>query len=468
MSRQRHIHADSSLWDVVHRLLDAASIVASLAAVVRAAQVESSEAQLAAGAAAVVIYFLVAEISGMYRSWRGVTTEREITCATLTWIYTVPVLMTIAYLSDRMAILPRDATMVWFFTAPLSIAACRIFIRLVQHGLRERGLNTRGCAIVGVTELGFNLARNVEANPNLGLKIVGFFDDRPSERTPDMPSDVGHRLGNISELVKEAQAGRVTQIYITLPLRAEDRVKEVLNQLADTTASVYIVPDFFVFELLHSRWTNIGGLPVVSVFDNPFYGVDGLVKRAADLVLATLFLTIAAVPMMLVALAIKLTSSGPVFFRQKRYGLDGREIRVWKFRTMKVCEDGATVTQATRNDDRVTRIGRLLRRTSIDELPQLFNVIDGSMSLVGPRPHASTHNEQFRKMIQGYMLRHKVKPGITGLAQVNGWRGETDTLYKMKKRVEFDHQYIREWSPWGDIKILVKTVFTAFSSPNAF
>ena len=257
-------------------------------------------------------------------------------------------------------------------------------------------------------------------------------------------------------------------IYITFPMRAEDRIKEVLERLSDTTASVYLAPDFFVFELLHSRWTNIGGLPVVSVFENPFYGVDGLMKRVADVCLAALFLFLAAVPMLAIAAAIKLTSRGPVFFRQERYGLDGKRIMVWKFRTMRVCELGEQVVQATKNDPRVTPIGSLLRRTSLDEVPQLFNVLDGSMSLVGPRPHASTHNEAYRRLIQGYMLRHKVKPGITGWAQVNGLRGETTTLDKMEARIQFDLDYLRNWSVWLDLWIILKTIRVILTRENAF
>jgi putative colanic acid biosynthesis UDP-glucose lipid carrier transferase len=220
--------------------------------------------------------------------------------------------------------------------------------------------------------------------------------------------------------------------------------------------------------LLHSRWINVGGLPAVSVFENPFYGVDGMVKRLLDVVLGSVALAFAAVPMACIALAVKLSSPGPVFFRQKRYGLDGRPIDVWKFRSMRVCENGPVVTQATKDDPRITRVGAFIRKTSLDELPQLFNVLEGTMSLVGPRPHANAHNEQYRKQIQGYMLRHKVKPGITGLAQVSGWRGETDTLDKMERRIECDHQYIRDWSPWLDVKILFRTIFTVLSKQNAY
>lgn len=302
----------------------------------------------------------------------------------------------------------------------------------------------------------------------MGLRLVGFFDDRPRERTAELPREVGRQVGGVDELVERARRGDVDIVYITFPMRAEERIRSVLARLADTTASVYIVPDFFVFELLHARWTNINGLPAVSVFENPLLGVSGLTKRAADVVFGSLILAAAAVPMLLVGTAIKLTSKGPVFFRQRRYGLDGREILVWKFRTMTCFDDCGSVQQATRNDKRVTAIGRLLRKTSLDEIPQLFNVIGGSMSLVGPRPHATAHNEQYRSLIDGYMLRHKVKPGITGLAQVNGYRGETETLDKMERRVACDHQYIREWSLWMDAKILVRTLGVVLRQRNAY
>lgn len=469
---QRRIHQSSSLLDIGLRITDTVGIVGSVYLVAWFQGTAASNHGLLAAAAGVIVFSFVAEITGLYRSWHGVSGDRELLCTGVTWAGAVPVLVASVFVLGQLdaltAEMTRSGLLGWFVLAPLTMAIVRAAMRLLQHVLRAKGYNVRGFAIVGINDLGFELARKIECSPQLGLKLIGFYDDRPTERLPKLPDDVGAKLGNIDLLIEQARSGEVHIIYITLPLRAEQRVKNVLTRLADSTASVYLVPDFFVFELLNSRWTNIGGLPAVSIFENPFYGIDGVMKRAVDLVLGSMLLVLLAVPMTLVALAVKLTSPGPVFFRQKRYGLDGKPISVWKFRSMTVCENGAVVTQATKNDARVTPLGAILRKTSLDELPQLFNVLEGSMSLVGPRPHANAHNEHYRKQIQGYMLRHKVKPGITGLAQVSGWRGETDTLEKMQKRIECDHAYIRDWSLWLDIKILFRTIFTVLSKQNAY
>jgi putative colanic acid biosynthesis UDP-glucose lipid carrier transferase len=449
-------------------LVDAGVIVVALLFAQSVAKPSDPDHLAAAAGAMVVAFYLVAEFTGLYRSWRGTSVESEILCGLWTWSGAVLSVMAFGFFISYTTSFTRSMLMTWIITAPIVMFMARVFVRLVQRTLRSHGLSTRNFAIVGVTDLGFQLAHNVEATPHLGLKLVGYFDDRPAARTPNMPEGMGNRVGNIDELIDECKAGRVSMVYITFPMRAEHRIRDVLSRLSDTTASVYVVPDFLVFELLHSRWTNIGGVPAVSVFENPFYGVDGVIKRICDVVLASVFICVAALPMALIALLIKLTSKGPVIFRQKRYGLDGQSINVWKFRSMRTCDNGPVVAQATKDDPRVTPLGKFLRRTSLDELPQLFNVIEGSMSLVGPRPHANAHNEAFRKMIQGYMLRHKVKPGITGLAQVSGARGETDTLEKMKLRIEYDHRYIREWSLWLDIKILFRTIFTVLRHQNAY
>src|SRR5206468_8410947 len=281
-------------------------------------------------------------------------------------------------------------------------------------------------------------------------------DDRSAERLGDVePHEV---LGSLGELADYVKTHRVDLIYLTLPMASQPRILNLLEELPDTTASIYFAPDIFLFDLIQARMDAIGGVPVVAVCETPFYGLSGLIKRASDIVLASAALVLILPVMLAIATGIKLTSPGPVLFTQRRYGLDGREIIIYKFRTMTVIEDGGVVRQATRDDNRVTRFGAFLRKYSLDELPQFVNVLQGRMSVVGPRPHAVAHNEMYRKLIRGYMIRHKVKPGITGLAQVNGLRGETDTVDKMKARIDYDLAYLRNWSLAPDLKIMLKTV----------
>jgi len=220
--------------------------------------------------------------------------------------------------------------------------------------------------------------------------------------------------------------------------------------------------------LMQTRFDYIGNLPVVAMNESPFVGVDGVVKNVSDFMLAVLIIILLSPLMACIALAVKITSPGPVIFKQRRYGLNGEEITVYKFRSMTVTEDGAKIEQAKQNDQRFTKIGGFLRRTSLDELPQFFNVLQGRMSIVGPRPHAVAHNELYRKLIKGYMLRHKAKPGITGWAQVNGWRGETEVLEKMKARIEHDLYYLKHWSIWLDLWIIFKTAWIVLRKDNAY
>lgn len=463
-----HVQTHHSPVDLCYRLVDWMAIVAG-AAVAAGASTEPEWAPFILIAAATLVVHLVAvEVSGLYRTWRGARLGAELWCVLTNWLITAPCVLGLGMLTQYNARLAYGTKLAWLLATPAAMASCRVVLRMILRSLRRRGLNTRTCAICGVNPLSLQLAERIQNSPELGLVVTGFFDDRPEERTELAAGEHRPHAGKLSTVVEWARTGQVDMVLITFPMRAEDRIRALLQQLGDSTASVYIVPDFFVFEMLHARWNQIGGLPIVSVFETPISGIDGVLKRGFDLCFGTLALAAAALPMALVAALIKMTSPGPVFFRQKRYGLSGEEIRVWKFRTMRCCEDGPTVKQASRDDDRITPIGRILRRTSLDELPQLFNVLSGSMSLVGPRPHASAHNEQYRSLIDGYMLRHKVKPGITGLAQVNGSRGETETLDKMEKRVRYDHQYIREWSLWMDLVILLKTVLVVWRQESAY
>jgi len=454
--------------DVVYRLLDAVAIVSAALFATRYTDNEHLENLAVVGATTLIIHTIAIEVSGLYRSWRGSRLSLELWCVLLNWMYTAPAVLGIGLLTKFNAEFSYHTKVAWLIATPLMMIGGRVFLRMILKSLRKRGFNTRRFAICGVNQLGLQLAQNIESSPELGLELVGFFDDRPPSRNKEINEKECPRAGTLNKLVGLAKSGELDMVFITFPMRAEKRIQDYLDKLADSTASVYIVPDFFVFQMLHARWNQINGLPVVSVFETPITGIDGVLKRGFDILVASITLAVLALPMVVIALLVKRSSPGPVLFRQKRYGLQGEEIGVWKFRSMRACDNGDLVKQATKDDDRITPIGRVLRRTSLDELPQLLNVLSGSMSLVGPRPHASAHNEQYRSLIDGYMLRHKVKPGITGLAQVNGWRGETETLDKMEKRVEFDHRYIREWTLWMDVKILFQTAMVVYKQENAY
>jgi putative colanic acid biosysnthesis UDP-glucose lipid carrier transferase len=344
----------------------------------------------------------------------------------------------------------RRVMLTWFVVTPAALCLSQA-VRL-RASWSAAQMPARRYIIVGVNEVGMELARRL---PPQGFS--GYFDFRSPDRV-GLLLDADRFAGHCRDIADYVRAHAVNLVYIALPLANVPRLSALINALRDTTASVYFVPDTFAFDLIQGRMAEINGMPVLSVCDTPFHGTDAVLKRMMDVTLAGCALLLTLPLIALIALAVKLTSPGPVLFRQRRYGLNGEEITVYKFRSMTVCEDGPVVTQATAEDHRVTRIGRFIRKTSLDELPQLLNVLQGTMSLVGPRPHAVAHNEKYRRLINGYMIRHKVRPGITGLAQVNGLRGETDTVDKMAQRVRYDLEYLRSWSPWLDIQILTKSL----------
>jgi putative colanic acid biosynthesis UDP-glucose lipid carrier transferase len=468
MPRTGIIREHSSGLSWVQRLLDIIAIVGVLYASLVVYGQRWSESYSLTAATTLALFGFVAEYNGLYRSYQSERLGVVLTRLCVVWFFVLAFLLLIGFATKTSTRFSRVATTLWFVATPLLLGTTRICIRIVIRHLGILGRNSRPVAIIGCTPLAARLIDILSGDPALGLSVLGIFDDRVQARQ-DRPHDLTAKVvGNVEQLIAEIQKGNIDQVFLALPLRAEARVTDILYRLADTTATVYYVPDLFAFDLLRARLTSVGGVPVISVFDSPFQGVDGSLKRAEDLILGILALIIACLPMIFVAIAIKLTTRGPVLFAQRRYGLGGREIRVFKFRTMSVTEDGKRVVRATQNDQRITKIGALLRRTSIDELPQLFNVIGGSMSLVGPRPHAVAHNEQYRTLVSNYMLRHKVKPGITGWAQVNGLRGETDITEKMQKRVEYDLYYINHWSLALDIKIMWMTVFGSRTRKNAF
>jgi putative colanic acid biosynthesis UDP-glucose lipid carrier transferase len=334
--------------------------------------------------------------------------------------------------------------------------------------LRHKGYNIRTVAILGSGISAKKLAREIASNDWMGLEVAGFFDNRTVSREKlDNDREIEIK-GSFEDLICAAKAGEFDEIYVALAMKGEDVISQLVRDLSDTAVPLHVVPGVFTFDLLQSRSTTIGSIPIVSIFESPLVSTDVLLKRVFDVIVGSIILLIIAVPMILIAIGLKLTSRGPVLFKQKRYGLKGEEIQVWKFRSMTVLEDNKIVTQAVKGDARITPFGAFLRRTSLDELPQFINVLQGSMSIVGPRPHAVVHNELYRKSIDGYMLRHLIKPGITGWAQVNGWRGETETEGKMRMRIHYDLEYMKTWSLILDIKIILLTIVKGFINKNAY
>lgn len=450
------------------RLLDIVWIVVAHYIACRLYPQEWSIQNWEASAIAIVTFQVMAEANGVYRSWSGLPIVRQVLTTLAAWLIAMPILLFIAFITKSSDEYSRFITSVWFLSTAAGLVIWRVSLRLLQREIRKRSGSRRTVALAGATDVALQIAKELAGDPYSGTQLVGFYDDRNIDRRREVPDEYGGFIGSLDQLVEDARIGKIDVIYISLPLRAEERINDLVRKLGDTTVTAYVVADFFVFDLLHARWTNVGDIPAVSILDTPFHGLGGWVKRLEDIVLGTLILLVIALPMLAVAIGVKLTSKGPVFFRQKRYGLNGREIGVLKFRSMKVMEDGAKVVQATKNDPRITRFGGILRRTSLDEFPQFLQVVTGSMSIVGPRPHAVAHNEEYRSQIQGYMLRHKVKPGITGWAQVNGWRGETDTHDKMQKRVDHDLEYIRHWNVLLDLRIIWLTLFGSKSRNNAY
>ncbi|MFD1215229.1 undecaprenyl-phosphate glucose phosphotransferase [Microbulbifer celer] len=463
-------HRRQSGLAALYRLIDGGAIFISLLFWCRFFDHEPAAHWLTIGLLATALFIFFAESVELYRSWRIDTYSHMLGLTLFAWISVCTTLLLIGYFSKTGQIYSRLIVGSWFLSTAAVLAFWRYGFRLTLFYVRSNDHNTRTAAIVGITPNGLQLARNFAAEPHLGIRIRGFYSVPESENCQQqLLSTIPYKLlGDVSDALAAAKSGSVEQIYIALPMREEQKIEQILRALADTTANVHILPDLFFHKLLHSRWYQVGESHVLSVYDTPIVGINSWVKRLEDLVISVVLL-IATLPLLLlIAICIKLTSKGPIIFKQLRYGLDGRPIEVWKFRTMNTLENGDTVVQARRNDPRVTPIGRLLRRASLDELPQLINVLQGQMSIVGPRPHAVAHNEEYRKLVSGYMLRHKVKPGITGWAQVNGWRGETDTLEKISKRVEHDLHYIRHWSIWLDLQIVIMTPFKGIAGENAY
>ena len=403
------------------------------------------------------------QFNGLYHSWRGRSLFQGSLILIKSWLLTLTLLIMLAFILKVSEQYSRLVLSIWFLTTPALFIIYRITLRKILASLYKKGLFTKKAAIYGTGSCSEQLKKIFQRNTWLGYRIIGFFDDSPED-------DVSNKIiGGTNELLKLAKSGAIQTVYIALQLDRGNEIKQLLNTLSDTTVTVKYIPDFFSFDLLHASMTTIGGMPVINIFDTPLNGpAKAFIKRLEDILFTSLILFLISPVLLLISLGIKISSPGPIIFKQKRYGLNGKDITIYKFRSMTTQDNGKVIKQAKKNDARITKLGAFLRKTSLDELPQFINVLQGNMSIVGPRPHAVAHNEEYRKLIPAYMQRHLVKPGITGWAQINGWRGETDTLEKMEKRVGFDLYYINHWSLWMDFKIIILTIFKGFINKNAY
>lgn len=403
---------------------------------------------------------------GAYRSWRGLSLDAELRPIVLGVSMVFLVLGVMALVTKTTAMYSRIWMGSWFMLSIVGIATSRVIVRGILQTLHARGFDTRAVALVGGGPLAARVARHLQENRDIGLRTVGYFAADPDEGSGTFLPCLG-RIDDIAVALDRRQEP-IAQLWIVLPLSAESTIRKILYDLRHSTIDIRMVPDMFGYQLAHCSTENVVGLPVLNLSYSPLSGANRFAKELLDRLLAVLILIAISPLMLLITAAIKLTSPGPAIFKQTRHGGDGEPFTVYKFRTLRVGPPPVHSDQVTRNDPRVTPFGLFLRRTSLDELPQFFNVVEGTMSIVGPRPHPVALNDLYRDQVERYMWRHKVKPGITGWAQVNGLRGETDTVDKMRKRIEYDLYYIDHWSMWLDIKIILMTVLRGFNDRNAY
>lgn len=460
--QRAHSKANASIISMVQRFSDISIIFFGSYIANKVNDFEFNYEQVLVTLVALVVFQMIGGITDFYRSWRGGKFSTELSLILKNWTLSLIVTAGITSFMPSSSF-TFEIFLHWYLAVCVGFTFCRSAIRFLAGLVRNLGYNTRRVAVAGSMPIGARLLKGFKDDPWLGFVVEGIYDDIQSISDNEIKY-----CGSLDKLVEDARKGRLDYIYIAMKMSEEDKFKKILGQLTDTTCSVMFIPDVFTFNILQSRTEEVNGVPVVPLFDTPLNGINKVFKRVEDVLLSLLILIFISPVLFLIACAVRFSSDGPIIFRQTRYGMDGKPIMVWKFRSMTVMENDSVVTQAKKGDIRVTKVGAFLRRTSLDELPQFFNVLLGGMSIVGPRPHAVAHNEQYRSLIEGYMLRHKVKPGITGWAQINGWRGETDTLDKMKKRVEYDLEYIRDWSVWLDVKIIFLTVFKGFVHKSAY
>lgn len=412
-----------------------------------------------------VLTLLVFQKLNIYSSWRGRSKFNRFK-KIATAILSVSILAILISVVTKTTV---QFSRVWFFSwftiSLVILNLYRVMIDLILKITRKKGWNIKKIIIFGAGELGKSVGEKINDAEWLGFHVSAYFDDDINK--------VGKKLNNVeilqsTALEKYITENEIREMWIALPFRDETRVRKLLFELRHISVSIKFIPDIFGFRLLNQEMSEIAGIPIIQLNGTPIQGINRLIKEIEDKLIALIILSLIWPILILVAVAIKLESKGPILFKQIRNGWDGKKIKVYKFRSMYVHNEGDKIKQATKNDKRITKVGAFIRKTSLDELPQFINVLQGRMSIVGPRPHVISQNEEYKDQVDFYMQRHRVKPGITGWAQVCGYRGETDTLEKMSKRVEYDLYYIENWSLFFDLKIIFLTIFKGFINKNAY
>lgn len=460
----------AQLFSFLLRVMDAAAVLVAgcLAGVLWLGESVFSVRNVSVLLLAALLTVIVFSFFHLYESVRTLKIVRYLGRLLKAWLCVLVLLAGFAFLTKTGESFSRG----WFLLTGCIFLGLGMLLRggilLLLRLMRSHGWNEKRVVIIGAGTTAQKLGGILQQKLWTGFCLGWVFDDHPDQKTINhlavlpVPPDLDVWL---SEHIDE-----VDEIWLALPLDQKQRIQEIMHQLRHHTVAVRMALDVLpMLGIVRYSITEMDGIPMLNLNTSPMKGFNRYLKAMEDRLLAALLLVSSAPLLLIIALAVRLSSEGPVLFRQQRHGWDGRIIDVYKFRTM-YCHQEAkgTVTQARRDDERVTPLGRWLRRTSLDELPQLINVLQGRMSIVGPRPHALAHNAYYRDVIADYMQRHKVKPGITGWAQVNGWRGETDTLGKMEKRVEYDLYYIENWSLLFDLKIIFLTFFRGFVDTNAY
>lgn len=399
---------------------------------------------------------------GLYYSWRGRNKWQRNASVGSAWLTVLTTLVVLSFAMKNSAVFSRFWFFTWGFSGYLYLVLYRVLFDFILDRLRLKGINRKKILVFGAGEVGKQVSQKLKENYEVGFDIAAFVDDNAQLHETNIGGIPVYSPDKVIELLQDCH-----ELWIALPLRAEKRVLEILHQTRHLTAVIRFIPDIFNFRLLNHSITEIASIPIIDINGTPMSATSRILKRIEDIIISLMIVTLISPIILVVAILIKLTSRGPILYKQYRHGWNGKTIKVYKFRSMYYA-DKDIFKQATKNDSRITPIGNFIRKTSIDEFPQFLNVLQGRMSIVGPRPHAVSMNEDYKDKVDNYMQRHKVKPGITGWAQVNGLRGETDTIEKMEKRIEYDLYYIQNWSILFDLRIILMTIFKGFIGRNAY